>query len=127
MDGKKLAKSKASFVDFRWVVVGVEEVSQIESRFWGLLCLVEVGSVASGSDSRVVPGWGKKTYETIGPVVAVIEDSGLVSGGGRQRRFMAAGLMARKSAGPTPLRHQPLGNRWLRIVCLAALRPVGVV
>ena len=119
MDGKKLAKSKASFVDFRWVVVGVEEVSQIESRFWGLLCLVEVGSVASGSDSRVVPGWGKKTYETIGPVVAVIEDSGLVSGGGRQRRFMAAGLMA--------LRHQPLGNRWLRIVCLAALRPVGVV
>ena len=40
---------------------------------------------------------------------------------------MAAGLMARKSAGPTPLRHQPLGSRWLTTVCLAALRHKVVV
>jgi hypothetical protein len=89
--------------------------------------LVEVGSFALVSIGRVVLGRGKKTCETNSPAAAVLEDSGLGCDGGRQRRFMAAGLMARKSAGPTPLRHQPLGRRWLTVVCLAALRPKDVV
>ena len=56
MNGKKLAKWKASFVVFRWVMVGVVADIQVGRRFWGAVCLVEVGSFALVPVSGVVLG-----------------------------------------------------------------------
>ena len=102
MNGKKLAKSEASFVVFRRAKVGVAAVIQVGRGFWGAECLDEVGSFASGSVSGLVLGRGKKACETISPAAAVIDGYSLVPGGGRGRRFMATGLMARKAWANAP-------------------------
>ena len=102
MNGKKLAQSKASFVVFRWAVVGVETDIRIGSRFCGAECLVEVGRFAVVSVGGVVFGRGQQSSQKVSPAVAMVEGHSLVSGGGRQRRFMATGLMARTAWANAP-------------------------